>query len=232
MKTDTLQFSNNPEKYLIEKGMYHCLTCVPQVHVKADGTDQKAGGHLSFDTLAVRVVDAHSVEFTHKKDGKPVFAAIETVSPHGNTMTEEFSETPASLRVTGHAMFTRVSKGPVGSHALSGSWQMRTIRNVSSVGPTTTYQATKDGLKASPGAQYFEAKFDGKDYPVQAEPGHTVSLRRIDDNTIEQTDKEGGKVSRITRMTVSEDGKSMKVESTDKQRGGTMTYTAEKRASP
>jgi hypothetical protein len=30
-------------------------------------------------------------------------------------------------------------------------------------------------------------------------------------------------------MTVSKDGKSMRVESTDKQKGGTMAYTAEKR---
>jgi hypothetical protein len=32
----------------------------------------------------------------------------------------------------------------------------------------------------------------------------------------------------IVRMTVSKDGQSMIVESSDKQRGGTMTYTAEK----
>ncbi len=67
---------------------------------------------------------------------------------------------------------------------------------------------------------------------MQGEPDHTVSMRRVDDDTIEQTEKQDGKVFRVTRMTVSKDGRSMRVEDTDKptdkQRGGTMTYTAEK----
>jgi hypothetical protein len=46
---------------------------------------------------------------------------------------------------------------------------------------------------------------------------------------MEQTEKQDGEVFRIIRMTVSKDGKSMNVVDTDKQRGGTMTYTAEKR---
>lgn len=56
-----------------------------------------------------------------------------------------------------------------------------------------------------------------------------VSLRRIGDDRIEETERQDGKVLRVTLMTVSRDGKSMRVESADKQRGGTMTYTAKKR---
>jgi hypothetical protein len=174
------------------------------------------------------VVGPSSVEFAYKKEGKPTFACTETVSPDGNTMIEEFTETPTSERVTGHAMFTRVSNGPTGSHALSGSWQMRTVKNVDSTGPTTTYQTVGNGLKVSAGPKHFEAKFDGKDYPVEGEPSQMVSLKRINADTLEQTEKQDGKVIRVTRMTLAEDGKSMSVESTDKQRGGTMTYRAKK----
>jgi hypothetical protein len=46
---------------------------------------------------------------------------------------------------------------------------------------------------------------------------------------MEETDKLDGKVMTVARMTVSMDGKSMTVESSDKQRGGMMTYTAVKR---
>jgi hypothetical protein len=212
MKMDTIQFSNTPEEYLLDKG-----------------TDQKVDGHAYFDTYAVRVVDANSVEFTSKKAGKTTFVAVEIVSPDGNTMTEEFTNTIEAQTVTGKAMFTRASKGPIGAHALSGSWIMRTVRNDSSSGPTSTYQATKDGLTWSDSnSQSYDAKFDGKDYAVQGDPSHTmVSLRRIDEDTIEQTEKQDGKVIRVTRMTVANDGKSMKVETTA-QRGTTMTYTAEK----
>lgn len=230
MNMETIQLSAPPEEYLVQDGMYHCFTCGPRVDVKADGNDQRVIGHPYFNTLSVRIVDDHSVEFLHKKDGKPTFRATETVSPDGKTMVEEFSETPATQRVTGHATFTRVSSGPPGSHALSGSWEMRTIRNMGS-GPTTTYQSTKNGLQESAGNTSFDARFDGKDYPLIGDPAHsTVSLKRIDENTIEETDKQGGKVIRVTRMMVSRDGKSMKVESTSWQREGesTMTYTAEK----
>jgi hypothetical protein len=231
MKMDTIELSGPPEEYLVKEGTYHCFTCAPKVDIKADGKDQKVTGHPYFDTLSVQVVDANSVQFVSKKDGKPTFTATETVSPDGNTMIEEFSEAPALQRVTGHASFTRVSRGPADSHPLSGSWRMRTIRNVSSSGPTTTYQSTKDGLKGSAGNTSFDAKFDRKDYPLIGDPGHgTVSLRRVDEDTIEQTDKQDGRVVRMTRMTVSKDGKSMKVEVHSKERGedSTMMYTAQK----
>ena len=229
MKMDTLQFSGGPEQYLLDKGVYHCLTCAPKVDVKMDGNDQKVVGHAYFDSIAVRVVDTSSVEFAMKKEGKPTFACTETVAPDGKTMIEDFTDDPASQQRTGKATFVRVAEGPPGSHALSGSWEMRTIKNVDSKGPTTTYRTTKDGIRVSAGASNFEAKFDSNDYPTHGDTAHIlVSLTRIDDDTIEQTEKQDGKVVRVTRMTVSKDGKSMKVESIDKQLGRTATYTAEK----
>ena len=230
MKMDTLVFSYNPLEYLLDQGMFHCLSCTPRVDVKADGTDQKVTGY-SYDTLMVRVVSASSVEFIQKKNGTPTFARTEIVSPEGDTKTEEFTETPATQRVTGKAVFIRVAKGPAGSHALSGLWQMQTVRNTASVGPLTTYLSTKDGLKVSAGGESYETNFDGKDYPVQGDSAHgTISLQRINDDTIEETYKRDGKVVRVALAMVSEDGKSMRVASTDIRRSGhTMTYTAEKR---
>jgi hypothetical protein len=146
MKMETLMFSYNPLEYLLDKGMFHCMSCTPRVEVKADGSDQKVTGY-PYDTLMVRVVSPSSVEFIQKKNGTPIFACTEIVSPDGNTKTEEFSETPTTQRVTGKAVFTRIAKGPAGSHALSGLSQMQTVRNTASIGPLTTYQTTKDGLK-------------------------------------------------------------------------------------
>ena len=77
----------------------------------------------------------------------------------------------------------------------------------------------------------YDAKFDGKEYPIQGDPGHTmVSLKRTGDRTIEETDKRDGKVVGVSRMTVSKDGKSIQVEYTDKQRGTTTSYTMEKQS--
>jgi hypothetical protein len=227
MKMDTLRFSATPKEYLLEKGIYHCVTCAPRVDVKADGTDQKVAGHY-FNTIAVRVVDAQSVEFIQKKDGKVTFTVTENVSRDGLTMTEEFVNTMEAETVSGKAQFNRVSKGPPGSHSLSGKWQMQTVKNATRAGTLTTYRSISGGLKISDGSQSYEAKFDGKDYPASGDSHATTSLKLIDDSTIEETDKEDGKVVVVTLMTVSKDGKTMKVESVDKLRGSTMAYTAEK----
>ena len=73
------------------------------------------------------------------------------------------------------------------------------------------------------------AKLDGKDYPAKGDPGTTsVSLRKVDANTIEETGKRNGKVIGISRMTVQPDGKTMKVEYQDELTGDSMTYMAKK----
>jgi hypothetical protein len=229
MKTDTLRFSGPPEEYLFDKEMYHCLSCVPKVDVKTDGTDQRVAGYPNYDTLAVRILDSNSVEFTMKKEGKPTFVCTETVSPDGQTMTEEFANTMEAETVTGRAGFTRVGKGPTGSHALSGEWRMDTVRNATRAGTLTTIQTTAEGMRVSDGSQSYEAKFDGTDRPASGDSApSTASLKRIDDYTIEETSKQDGKAVGVKRMTVSKDGKSMKVTTADKKRGTTMTYTAQK----
>jgi len=229
MKMDTLQFSGPPENYVIEKGMYHCLSCVPKVEVKTDGSDQKVAGHESFyDTIAVRILDPYAVSFTFKKNGKPAATSVETVSTDGTTMTEDFSNSTEADPVVGKAGFTRVSPGPPGSHALSGEWRMDTVKNSTAAGTLTTFEGIDGGLKISDGIQTYAAKFDGTDYPIGRSGHATIALRLIDEYTLEETDKRDGKVMTVARMTVSKDGKSMKVESSDKQHGGTMTYTARK----
>ncbi|HEY6372966.1 MAG TPA: hypothetical protein VIX37_20475 [Candidatus Sulfotelmatobacter sp.] len=224
---DTLQFSGPPEEYLLDKDTYRCESCVPKVDVQTDGTDHKVTGH-PYDTLAVRILDNRSIKFTMKKDGKTTFECVETVSADDRTMTEDFTNTAEAEAVTGKAGFTRIANGPAGSHALSGKWSMRTVKNATSAGTITTYQTTADGMKISDGSESYEVKFDGKDYPVDKDTHSTVSLKLLDEYTIEETGKQAERVITVARMTVSRDGKSMRVESSDKQRGSTMTYTAER----
>jgi hypothetical protein len=229
MKMDTLQFSGTPEEYLVDQARYRCLSCVPPVDVKSDGSDHKVSGHDAYyDTMSARILDEKSVEFTFKKNGKVVARSSETVSPDGKTMIEEFTNTGASDEVTGKAGFIRVGDAPAGAHPLSGKWQMRIIKNATEAGTLTTYRSIPGGLKILNGRQSYDVKFDGKDYPISGDRHATVSLKLINDYTLEEVDKNDGKILTIIRMSVSQDGKTMKVESSDKQRGGTMTYTAEK----
>jgi hypothetical protein len=55
-------------------------------------------------------------------------------------------------------------------------------------------------------------KFDGKDYPVEGgnvAEGSTSSARRVDDRTLEITDKVNGKVMRTERRELSPDLKTL-----------------------
>jgi hypothetical protein len=75
----------------------------------------------------------------------------------------------------------------------------------------------------------YDAKFDGNDYPYKGDPGVTsVSLKKIDANTIEETDKRDGKVIFVSRITVSPDGQTLTMENTDKLRGTTAKFEAKK----
>jgi hypothetical protein len=83
-------------------------------------------------------------------------------------------------------------------------------------------------MKMPDGSVSSEAQFDGKDYAADKDIHSTVSLKLVDEYAIEKTDKQNGKVIAVSRMVVSKDGKSMSVEPSDKQRGGTAIYTAPK----
>jgi hypothetical protein len=231
-KLDTAKFPKKPDKYLLDKGTYHCLTCVPEVDAKADGTDQKVTGQPYYDTIAVRVVDPNTVEVTQKKDGKTTYTETDTISSDGKTMMTKFTDSTETKPVNGEVTYTRAAKSPAGAHAMSGSWSLEKVNNISNNGLTVTYQGTADGLKWSdPNGASYDAKFDGKDYPMQGDPGHTmVSLKRIADDTIEETDKREGKVVSVSRRTVSKDGKSIKVEYNDKQHGTTTTFLMQKQS--
>lgn len=231
MKMSSLQFSGPAEEYMIASSIYQCLSCAPRVEVKADGSDQKVEGHeIYYDTISVRILDSRSVDFTFKKDGKPVARSKETVAENGKTMLEEFQNLGGRETVTGKARFIRVGDSPAGAHALSGKWQMRSIRNATQGGTLTTYTSISNGFRISDGKESFEAKFEAKDYPLGRDWLTTVSLKLIDKDTLEETDKHQGEILTVSRMTISKDGKTMRVESTDLQRGTTMTYIAEKRS--
>lgn len=231
-KLDTAKFPTKPDKYNLNNNMYECLTCVPKVSVKADGTDQKVTGHPYYDTIAVKIVNASSVEIVEKKDGKVMLNDTATVSSDGKALTDKWTDNTGTQPINGETMSTRVASGPAGSHALSGSWRTEKINSISDNGLTITYQGTENGLKMSdPNGNSYDAKFDGKDYPVNGDPGHTmVSLKRIGNDTIEETDKRDGKIVGVFRMTVSKDGKSIQGEYNDKQHGTKTTFSMEKKS--
>jgi len=225
------KLSPKPNVFYLSQGWYHCVSCNPAFDVKADGQDQPVTGQ-SYDTISVTETNPKSIAITTKKGGKVDFEQTRTVSADGKTLTVKTTSHPmnSDQTVTAEATATRVGIAPSGVHATSGSWKMSKVQE-SENGLTTTYKSTADDLTMStPTGESYTAKFDGNDYPAKgAYTFNSVSLKRIDAHTIEETDKRGGTVVEVSKMTVSPDGKKMTVVATNKLTDRTSTLIAEKK---
>jgi hypothetical protein len=227
---DKVKFPEKPEQIVVRDGRYSCSTCVPEIDVKADGSDQQVGAPY-FDTIAVKVVDDKTLQTTYKKDGKVVQEVRTTLGANSNEFVNTFTfYPPQGDPVKGTGRGVRVEKAPEGAHALSGSWRLQRLDQLSENALVWTFQSTPEGLtmKSKTGESY-DAKFDGKDYPIKGDrAGTTVALKRVDDRTLEETLKRDGKVVATSRSTVSADGKTLNVTYEDKERGTTQQFAATK----
>ena len=219
------------DKYLLQNGTWHCETCVPKISVKADGKEHKVSGSPYYDETTVSEVDDHTVAISTTKGGKPSGKNKMTASDDGKTLTTEWSFVSESGQ-EGNGKFTseRVGEAPSGANKVSGAWQPNKVEDASESVSLITFKAGDDGLSMSDKTgDSYDAKFDGKDYPFKGDPGTTsVSLKKIDANTIEETDKRNGKVINVSRMTVSADGKTMQIANQDKLRNTSQNWKATK----
>ena len=96
---------------------------------------------------------------------------------------------------------------------------------------TVTYNVSGDTLHmSSPSGQSYDAKLDGSDTPIKGDTaGTTASVKKVGDNSYEETDKRGGKVVSMVTFTVGADGK-LHVTSVNKRNDSTMTYLANRQS--
>ena len=106
----------------------------------------------------------------------------------------------------------------------SGTWKLNLQKSLYSPGPPPrsltsrvevmgdTINFTFDGYDANGASivpEELSIKLDGKDYPIADDPTRdTVAMKKIDDYTMEETNKKGGKVTTIIRTVYDKDGKS------------------------
>lgn len=222
------KLSPKPNVFYISQGWYHCVSCNPVVEVKADGTDQPVTGQ-AYDTVSVKEVDAKTIATTTKKNGKTASEQTRTVSADGKTLTVKTTFHPMNndQTVTSETTAKLIGVAPSGVHATSGTWQILKVKE-SDNGLTETYKTSADGLTYSdPTGETFTAKFDGTEAPVTgAYAYNTVSLKKVDAKTIEETFKRDGTVVEVIKLTAN--GKTLTREVSNKLTDRTSTYTATK----
>jgi len=228
LRANSVKTTGKPDVYVVADGIYTCSSCVPEVKVKADGTDQKVTGHPYYDTVAVKVLSPTSAQIMQKKDGKTLTDLTYSVSADGKTLTGKVIDHSGAKTASVTFTETRVAAGPAGAHAMSGSW-LGAVSDADATAGTVHYAMTADGFSMKWNGQAYDAKFDGKEYPVAGDPGHTrVKLRKIDENTVEETDYRMGKATDEIRLAAAKDGQSIEVTDKDMQHGQMTSYKLDK----
>jgi hypothetical protein len=131
----------------------------------------------------------------------------------------------AAMAVTAMGM-PLAAAGDMGHDPLHGDWQLNVEKSTFRPGPgpkgqLRSYRVDGDqekltarGVSAEkkPSLVQYQAKYDGKDYPITGSSGgDKISLRRIDALTTESTQKRDGKAAIVTRRAVAPDGKTLTV---------------------
>jgi hypothetical protein len=209
---------------LLAGGEYTCSSCTPPYTVKADGAEHRVTGQAYFDTAKVKVIGPNSAEIVLKKGSKEMVRFSDTVSADGTTLISKVTNNYGAHAETDELTAKRTAAAPAKSHPLSGAWleELHVGGNLS----TVQYRMTAEGFQMRGNGQSYEAKFDGKEYPIVGDPGKTtVSLKKIDDATVEETDYRQGKVVNEIRLALAKDGDTINVIDKNIALGQTTTYT-------
>ncbi|MBS0278869.1 MAG: hypothetical protein JSR81_14700 [Proteobacteria bacterium] len=231
---NTAALSKKPIVLLLQNGMYDCKTCTPLIHVAADGADHPVSGSPYLDTVAIKVVNDHTMQEIDKKGGKVVTTSTTAVSPDGKMATYTFSDSSNTNGppVTGKGISIRVAAAPAGANAISGSWRETKFENLSDSGAIITYKIAGDKqTMTQPTGQTYTAPLDGSSVAYSGAPGiTTVEVKKLSAHTIRETDFRNGKAVDSSTSTVAADGKSMKITTHDLLAGRTTTVTATKQS--
>ena len=173
--------------------------------IVADGTDQ-AGAVGTMLSVTAEGPDTWKV--VRKKDGRMLLTGNWKLSQDGNTLTDNYTEfDPKGSPSTTNYLFTRTAGGP----GFAGTWESTMPMTSSFVLQIRPYEGNGLSFIRSP-QDTRNLKLDGKDYPIE---GHgvpqnsTSSARRVDERTLEITDKVNGKVTRTERRELSPDLKTL-----------------------
>ena len=120
------------------------------------------------------------------------------------------------------ALALLLAQAPAAS-VMPGHWTLDVSKSTYRPGPTPKSQSAvltavpngirtvADRVEADGKMTHFEwtGTFDGKDQPVVGDPARdAVSVKKIDDYTLEVTNKKGGKVTTVLRAAYAKDGRS------------------------
>lgn len=171
--------------------------------VMADGIDHPA---LMGTTFSMAGNGPNRWRVVRKKGGRTMLVANWTLSADGKTLADEFNFFPPdSSPIRLHYVYERTT----GGSGITDTW-VAASEGATSATELQIRSYRGDGLSFDSRAAQItkNIKFDGKDYPdtgPNAVPGSTSSGRRVNERSLEITDKTKGKVIATRKIELSQD---------------------------
>jgi len=175
--------------------------------VVADGSDQPG---LRGTTFSITVEGPNNWKVIRKQEGRTIIMANWTLSADGKTLTDAYTEYgPDGSTLSVHYVYERTA----GSSGFLGTWDS-VSEKVDSAIELEIQPYEGDGLSFdSPVAEMNKKiKFDGNDYPDRGPnvaPGYASSGRRMNERSLEITDKFKGKITGTRQIELSTDIKTL-----------------------
>lgn len=177
--------------------------------IVADGSDQPA---LQGTTFSIAVEGPNNWTVIRKKNGRTLIMAKWTLSADGKTLTDaytEYGDNGQTLSV--NYAYQRTA----GSSGFAGTWES-TSEEVKSDIELQVQAYEGDGLSFNSAAMGIDQKikFDGKEHPEMSrnmDPGSTFSGRRVNERTLEITEKFQGKITNNRQIELSKDLKTLTI---------------------
>ena len=171
--------------------------------IVADGTDQPG---VYGTMLSVTVEGPDSWKVVRKKDGRTLLTGKWKLSQDGNTLTDNYTEFQANgSPSTVNYLYKRIAAG----QGFAGTWENAMPLDSAFVLQIRPYEGNGLSFIRSP-EDTRNLKFDGKDYPNVGRgivQGSTSSARRVNERTLQITDKIKGKVTKSEQIELSPDHK-------------------------
>lgn len=176
--------------------------------IVVDGTEQPGIGGTQ---LAVSVEGPDAWKVVRKKDGRMFITALWKLSKDGKTLTDDFTSVDAGGATSN---VVNVYNRRAASSGFAGTWVSTIQAPPAFVFRIQSYGA--DGLSFISPSQGTTSnmKLDGKDYPQKGPnlpEGFASSLHRVNEHTLEGTNKLNGKVVVSRRLEISSDNKTLTI---------------------
>ncbi len=176
-------------------------------NIVADGSDQPA---LQGTTLSVTVEGPNNWKVVRKREGRTIVMGLWTLSGDGKSLNDDFTAYQSDgSTIKLHYVYARTA----GSSGFTGTWDSAS-EELNSVIELEIQSYESDGLSfnSSIYGGTKNMKFDGHDWPNEgsnAAPGSASSGRRVNDRSLEITDKLQGKITATRRIELSTDLKTL-----------------------